>query len=304
MKTKDAMIGRWRSALMEFGVDGALLVNKHGPCPMCGGKDRFRFDDKAGSGSWYCNQCGSGDGFSLLMAVTGKPFYELATELDKQCGNFSTEMLKPKSDGRKMIQRIAAGLMPAADITPVSAYLRSRGIRKLPSEHLRYHPRIWNWQDSINSPAMVAALRDVNGKVKGYHITFITERGEKAKTDTPRLYTGGSTGDCAIRLSDPAEHLGVAEGIETALSVTELYGVPCWATGDAVRLAKFQVPEGVKEISIFSDMDHNYVGEQAAFTLAARLAREGYGVNVYQHCERGTDYNDLLMQSRKAAANG
>lgn len=304
MKTKDAMVGRWRSALVEFGVDDAALVNKHGPCPMCGGKDRFRFDDKGGSGSWYCNQCGGGDGFKLLMAFTGKPFSELAAELDKQCGNFSTEMPKPKSDGRKMIQRIAAGLMPAADITPVAAYLRSRGIRRLPSEHLRYHPSVWHWEDCRSSPAMVAALRDASGKAKGYHITFITERGEKMQTDKPRLYTKGATGSCAIRLSDPCEHLGIAEGIETALSVTELYGVACWATGDAARMTKFQVPEGVKEISIFADMDANYTGEQAAFTLASRLVREGYDCNVYQHCARGTDYNDLLIASKKEAVNG
>lgn len=26
--------------------------NKHQPCPMCGGSDRFRCDDKNGTGSW------------------------------------------------------------------------------------------------------------------------------------------------------------------------------------------------------------------------------------------------------------
>lgn len=301
MKTKDAMIGRWRSALVEFGVDEALLTNRHGPCPMCGGKDRFRFDDKDGSGSWICNGCGSGDGFKLLIAVTGKPFKELAAELDKQCGNYSKEATKRKDDGRKMIRRIAQGLIPAADITPVAAYMRSRGILRIPSDHLRYNPSVWHHVECRNSPAMVAAMRDVNGKVKGYHLTFITERGEKMKADQTRLYTGGATGDCVIRLSDVQEHIGLAEGIETALSVTALYGVPCWATGDAGRMTKFQAPEGVKEISIFADIDQNYTGEQAAFALASRLVREGYACNVYQHCTRGTDYNDMLVKNKSEA---
>ena len=300
-KTKDVMKGRWRAALIQFGIQDAHLSKKHGPCPICGGKDRFRFDDKDGSGSWFCNGCGSGDGFKLLMAFTRKPFGELAAELDKQCGNYAQEEVRPVDNGMKMIRRIAAGLIPAADITPVAAYLRSRGIRRMPGEFLRYHPKVWHWEDACNSPAMVAALRDVNGKAKGYHLTFITERGEKMKTDKARLYTKGATSDCAIRLSDVQEHIGLAEGIETALSVTELYGVPCWATGDAVRMTKFQVPAGVKEVSIFADIDQSYTGEQAAFTLAARLAREGIACNVYQHCTRGTDYNDLLLAKLREA---
>ena len=302
MKTKDAMIGRWRAALVEFGVDDALLTNRHGPCPMCGGKDRFRFDDKDGSGSWICNGCGSGDGFKLLIAVTGKPFKELAAELDKQCGNYSQEEAKPVDDGRKMIRRIAQGLKPAGEITPVAAYLRSRGIRRVPDEYLRYHPSVWHWEESRNSPAMVAALRDCTGRVKGYHPTFISERGEKITEGKARMYTKGSTGDCAIRLAPVAEHIGLAEGIETALSVTALYNVPCWATGDTVRMGKFKVPEGVKEISIFADIDHNYAGEVAAFALASRLTREGYVANVYQHCPRGTDYNDLLLGQQREIA--
>lgn len=38
----------------------------HGPCPHCGGKDRFRMDDLEGRGTWFCNQCGAGDGLDLV----------------------------------------------------------------------------------------------------------------------------------------------------------------------------------------------------------------------------------------------
>ena len=40
--------GRWRSILAVLGADEKTLSGKHGPCPMCGGRDRFRFDDKEG----------------------------------------------------------------------------------------------------------------------------------------------------------------------------------------------------------------------------------------------------------------
>lgn len=40
--------GRWPSILAAFGLDERALSGKHGPCPMCGGQDRFRFDDLDG----------------------------------------------------------------------------------------------------------------------------------------------------------------------------------------------------------------------------------------------------------------
>lgn len=50
--------------------------NKHQPCPMCGGSDRFRCDDKNGTGSWICNQCGAGTGYTLVRDYTGNDAYE------------------------------------------------------------------------------------------------------------------------------------------------------------------------------------------------------------------------------------
>ena len=65
------MRGRWRAILPTLGVPAGVLVNKHGPCPGCGGVDRFRFDDEDGRGSWICSQGGgttiAGDGFDLLV---------------------------------------------------------------------------------------------------------------------------------------------------------------------------------------------------------------------------------------------
>ena len=48
---------------MEVPVASRNLI---GTCPMCGGKDRFRFDDKGGRGTWICSQCGAGDEIELV----------------------------------------------------------------------------------------------------------------------------------------------------------------------------------------------------------------------------------------------
>ncbi len=70
-----AACGRWRPTIYPaLGIE--VGHGKHMACPHCGGKDRFRCDDKGGSGSHLCNQCGAGDGFSLVMKVRGCTFLE------------------------------------------------------------------------------------------------------------------------------------------------------------------------------------------------------------------------------------
>ena len=81
-RTADEAIGRWAGILQTLGIDAQHLRNKHGPCPVCQGKDRFRFDDKEGRGTWYCSHCGSGDGFKLLQLLHGWPFSHAAKEVD------------------------------------------------------------------------------------------------------------------------------------------------------------------------------------------------------------------------------
>jgi putative DNA primase/helicase len=66
--------GRWPEILTGLGIDAAHLTNKHGPCPGCGGRDRFRFDDRDSRGTWICGGGGdpaAGDGFDLVAHVLG-----------------------------------------------------------------------------------------------------------------------------------------------------------------------------------------------------------------------------------------
>lgn len=49
--------GRWQYVLARLGYD--VGDGRHKPCPHCGGRDRFRFDNhniKAGDGGWICSQ--------------------------------------------------------------------------------------------------------------------------------------------------------------------------------------------------------------------------------------------------------
>lgn len=74
---RDAAFSQWPAILSSIaGLSPKNLQNKHQPCPSCGGHDRYRFTDRGGNGEYYCNQCGAGDGMSLLLKVTGFEFSE------------------------------------------------------------------------------------------------------------------------------------------------------------------------------------------------------------------------------------
>lgn len=81
-RAQDLHLNQWRQTLENYGCH-LPSGRRHGPCPICGGKDRFRFDDKAGRGTWFCSHCDphAGDGLSLLAAFIGKSVLETAKEL-------------------------------------------------------------------------------------------------------------------------------------------------------------------------------------------------------------------------------
>lgn len=59
---------------------------KHQPCPLCGGNDRFRCDDKRGEGTWICSNCGAGNGFMLVQQYTHLDVYETNELIAKAIG--------------------------------------------------------------------------------------------------------------------------------------------------------------------------------------------------------------------------
>lgn len=76
--------GQWQNILSNLGAE--VPLNTHTACPHCGGKDRFRFDDKDGNGTFICNQCGSGDGLDLVQRVLGGSVTEAAYEVAGMIG--------------------------------------------------------------------------------------------------------------------------------------------------------------------------------------------------------------------------
>jgi putative DNA primase/helicase len=86
--------GKWFEILTKLGgIDPDFLEDRHGPCPLCAGEDRWRWDDRDGDGGGFCNRCGgkqeSGgaiSGFDLLMRSKGWSFKEAANEVTQFLG--------------------------------------------------------------------------------------------------------------------------------------------------------------------------------------------------------------------------
>lgn len=283
MKTTDAARGKWFGILRHFGLDESFLRNRHGPCPMCGGKDRYRFDDKDGSGSYYCGGCGAGDGMALLMRYTGMDFKAAAKAVDEVVGNVEASKPKPVRDPRVRLRKVHQGLQSMDAINPVRLYLRHRCLS--PSPITQYHPALAYYEDGkrVGSyPAMIHMLTSAKGEPLTYHVTYLTTRGDKAPVRAPKkvLPATGMLPGGAIRLFEAGEVLGIAEGIETALAASKRDGIPVWAAYSAGLLEQWRVPQGVNNVVIYGDNDESYTGQAAAYGLAKRLRHEGFGVDV------------------------
>lgn len=291
----------WRSVLAAVGIEERFLAKKHGPCPACGGKDRYRFDNKRGRGDWICNQCGSGDGFKLVMLVMGVNFATARKHV------IEAARLEP-SDVRPMVNEPAAEepARPTRRITQLlrescavedcdatAIYLATRKLWPLPASHsLRAHPSVEYWQDRQRIgryPALLACVRDLRDELVTMHVTYLEEDGQKIQGHEPRKILSALTGreGCAVRLMRHDATLGIAEGIETALSAAVMHEMPVWSALNAALLQKFTPPTGVTKLVIFADRD--IAGLDAATKLMQRLQGS---VEMEIRTPQSKDWND------------
>lgn len=303
--------GRWAGLLPLFGISSASLSGKHGPCPMCGGRDRFRFDDKEGNGTWICNQCGAGNGMRLLMQKTGMSFAEAAANLRQQIPAVAKG---PASKPRSAVDVVLARDMWKRSVslpgTMADKYLALRGIEG-ESPALRFLPAcpVSGVPGVAQCDAMIALVSAPDGQFATLHKTYLAGPAKAAyrysdgRTFSARqLMPGGIPDGAAIRLSDAHDELGVAEGIETAKSAERLFGVPCWATINSTLLKQFTPPPQVRRLVIFGDNDPKFGGQAAAFAAAHRIAcraQRPIHVEVRIPPRSGSDWNDVLMERQR-----
>lgn len=296
---------RWRGVLHHLGVEERFLRPKHGPCIFCGGKDRYRFDDKEGTGSFFCSHCGPGDGMEFVMRLKGVEFKEAARIVREVVETVKPQQPRPERTSAAVRQQLVAmwkGSKPVQSGDEVDRYLRGRGIElEAWPEVLRMHPKLPYYDDASESgtaklvghfPAMLAKVVSPQGESCGIHRTYLMD-GQKAPVEKARKMAGKTGRSIAIRLFEASDIVHVAEGIETALAVHLLTDSPVWACVSAGSLEAFEWPE-VRRLAIWADNDASFTGQKSAFALAYRARAKGLEVDVHLPEARGQDFADKV----------
>ena len=243
-----------RLGLANLRSMGAELV---GPCPLCGGRDRFGINLNAGA--FLCRKCDlrGGDQLALTMGVLNLDF---KAALNWLCGDAPAQLDPAEIERRRRraaeadrkqreaqdryrrraisdAERIWGNSRPGR-LGIVPAYLQARGIDpamlgEIPAA-LRFivdHPYVKKiGKDYVTvhrGPCMIAGILNMSGGLVAVHQTWVDRNPPHGKASItyqgetmPSKLVRGSKKSGAIRLHTPkgAEILVMGEGIETTLS--------------------------------------------------------------------------------------
>jgi hypothetical protein len=146
---------------------------------------------------------------------------------------------------------------------------------------------------------MLGLMRDlITDEPKAIHRTALRVDGT-CKADLPRLGNAkkmlGPVKGAALKLTgdaDVIDGLGIAEGIESALTVICADWRPVWACGSAGPIERFPILPGIRSLTIFADADR--AGMAAAAACQARWVNAGLECRILAPPEFGADWNDMV----------
>lgn len=200
----------------------------------------------------------------------------------------------PKFNLADKARRIWSSARPIAG-TPAELYLKGRGFSG-PFRDLRYHPRtpVGRGNEVQFRPAMIAAVRNAIGVI-AVHRTFIDpSTGQKASNLVKPKLALGRLEQGAVRLSEPDEVLGLAEGIETAMSAAIIHNIPVWAVLGNERFALVEIPSQVKKLVFLGDRDRG--GKLGVTRGIEAQARPGLSTYQLWPPEGMNDWNDVMRE--------
>ena len=296
-ETVEQACGHWPRILPALGVP--VIKNRHQACPVCGGSDRFRFDDKEGRGTWFCNQCGAGDGLKLVEKVFGVKPSEAAQKVNTVTGCLppvapeAMAAAGAETDAdRKAAAALAVRLMEKTRTATGNAYLTRKGFPghecvMLTSTHK-------TGGVTYRAGDVVVPLHDETGAL--VNLQLINSDGLK------RTLKGGQVkGTCHTieGQKQAGKRQWIAEGYATALTVHHLTGETVMVALSSVNLLSLASLVRQKhpacQIVLAADRDLNGDGQSKA--AAAADACEG----VVALPPVFGDWNDAFMQNGEEA---
>jgi hypothetical protein len=255
------------SILDELGRRGVTMkgtVERSGPCPACGGTDRFSINTR--KNIFNCRGAGGGDVIAMVEhldsceflaaceTLTGRPppgrdqaetdeersarEARLAARAEQRRieeADARAREDRERQETQESVERLWQTAKPITG-TPAATYLEARGLTPPArlTQDLRFVPDL-GYHGFANAaadrpsplgsyPAMLAAIRAVDGTIIGLHRTYLdpskprklTPPGDRKRNKAKKVMGDAKGG--IVRLGDVGETLAIGEGIETVLS--------------------------------------------------------------------------------------
>src|SRR6056297_221745 len=271
------------------------------PCPVCQAEGRKRqnaltlTDGDGGRLLLHCKK--SGCGFTEILAMAGVCRADYSPPDPLETHKRQADQRAEVEKRAKQAHRLWQDARPVHG-TLAETYLRGRGISCPLPETLRFMPDCWH-PTSKRFPAMLTRVDGSEGFA--VHRTYLAPDGRgKADVKPDRLMLGRVSGG-AVRLTEAQGPLVVAEGIETALSLScGLLRTPAtiWAALSTSGMRGLILPPDPHRLTIASDGDA--AGRAAANALAERAHALGWQVSLLPAPD-GRDWNDILTMKGEAA---
>ncbi|WP_057532908.1 TOPRIM and DUF927 domain-containing protein, partial [Yersinia pseudotuberculosis] len=241
--------GHWEAIFQHLDIP---TNRSEGECPSCGGKTRYRFDDREGRGTYHCSHCGAGTGLDLVMKVNQ---CDARSAAEKVASVMSLPLPEPKPARDKPQSNIAiadkVAALVAKTVSGESQYLLNKGLPS-PSKAL------------LSDGSLLLVLQGMDGTTTGAQV--INPDGSK------RLLAGTTKKGSFIpvRLQSPTENeqpvtVLIAEGYATGVTVSLLgNGVVLAALdeGNLIHVAKVcRAKWPLAKIIIAADNDWHEPGE-------------------------------------------
>jgi putative DNA primase/helicase len=273
-----------------------------GPCPRCGGTDRFGVNVR--KQIWNCRQCTKGgDVIDLVKHLDGATTTEAVRMLtgmpSRPASPTRPTPAAPKSDDdyegrqRDKARWLWSQRQPIAG-SIAERYLReARGYSGALPPTLAFLPA-----RNGKPPVMIAAFAYPNEResgvlgepvnVEAVHLTALKSDGSGKADITPnKIMLASPAGNpiAVAAMSDSMWGLAITEGIEDALSVHQATGLSAWAAGSAPHMAKLAAtilraePESVTILADGDDAGRHHARELAT-DLAALVARLELGIEI------------------------
>lgn len=269
-------------------------------------------------GKWQDAATGEhGDLLDLLAAREGhRGLAETLAEARRFLGNPDVAAKDGYARGTQVVARTDTSVIArriwadgrSLSGTLAETYLRSRKLEPPYPADLRFHPRLEYREHETGEitfhPALLAAIIDASGGLRGIQRCWLASNGWKAVLGDPRRSLGHIHGHGVWLRHDDRVHtsgvLLIGEGVETVLSLVNILpSAGMVAALSAAHLAGFVLPEWVRHLLIARDNDP--AGLRAARKLASRALESGIEVSLLRPVLK--DFNaDLRLLGKDVLA--